>query len=127
MPCPELEEWLASEIIPLDKALSKGLDRVALPETILDEGPVKVWFRIAQDLDKRFCKDLAALIRRRSLGFKDSSPVPNEIVVRSPPIPLYVLVDVVSLTRRPWPIATVPDHIPRHKDTLRVARSVVRR
>lgn len=84
MPCPQLEEWMASNVLPLHADLSKSLNYISPPQTILDTEVVKAWFARAQDLDKAFCITLKRLIRARSLGFGHPSPIPKQAVVRPP-------------------------------------------
>ena len=86
-PCPELEKWLASEIVPLFPTLSNALDHISLPDTILDDETVKVWLVKANIVDPALHRDLTVLIRTRSLKYGRHLPVPDKTRVRSSPTP----------------------------------------
>jgi len=81
LPCPNLEHWLRSNILPLDARFSKLLDPFPRPQTILDDSSVQAWFERAKDLDPSYCSELKAIILRRSLGIRVGSPLPGLIRV----------------------------------------------
>ena len=86
-PCPELEEWLASEIVPLFPILSNALDHIAPPDTILGDKTVKAWLVKANIVDPALYRDLTDLVRTRSLDYGRQIPVPDKTRVRSSPTP----------------------------------------
>jgi hypothetical protein len=86
-PCPELEEWLGSEIVPLFPVLSNGLDRIAPPDTILNNETVKAWLVKANHVDPGLCKDLTVLAHTRSLDYGRQIPIPDKTLVRFSPTP----------------------------------------
>jgi len=90
MPCPELEAWLRSNILPLDPRLSKSLERIPKPQTILNEKVVQDWFGKAIDLDPPYCDELRDFIIRQSLGIFVGPFIPKWMGV-SPPSPSPVL------------------------------------
>lgn len=84
LPCPELEAWLQSNILPLDTRFSKSLEKVPRPRTILDDKTVQAWFDKAKKLDSLYCDELKSLIQHRSLGFKTETFIPKWLKVCFP-------------------------------------------
>lgn len=83
LPCPDLEQWLRSNILPLDPRFSKSLDQLPRPQTILDDSSVQAWFERTKTLDASYCSELKAIILSRSLGVGAESPLPKWIRVSS--------------------------------------------
>ena len=69
MPCPELEQWLNTNILPMDKSLSHSLDFRPKPPTILDDPAVQEWLEKGKRIDGALCDVLSDLIIRQSSGF----------------------------------------------------------
>jgi len=83
LPCPDLEHWLRSNVLPLDARFSRSLDPFPRPQTILDDSSVQRWFEMAKNVDESYCSELKAIILRRSLGIEAKSPLSKWIGVSS--------------------------------------------
>ena len=84
LPCPDLELWLRSNILPLDARFLKLLDPLPRPQTILDDDSVQAWLEMAKHIDSLYCDELKAVILRRSLEIEAGSFIPKWMGVSSP-------------------------------------------
>ena len=75
---------MRSNIISANPALSDGLNRQTVPQTILDLQEVRSWVARYKLIDSEFVQDLVGLIEKRSINL-GRWPVQNDTKVSAPP------------------------------------------